>query len=237
MTYAPLLVLKMKILYAEDEPYLAFVIKDGLEAEGFEVLHLVNGKEAVEQFAAFRPDLVLLDYAMPEMDGIEACRKIRARDKHVPIIFASAHSLGDTITEAYRAGATDYVKKPFGLRELLLHIENIIYRQQTQISETPEPKIFQIGQYTFDAGKNELYGFTERIHLNRKESAILKELCNHLDYIVERGALLEKYWEGSGFIYTRSLDTYIAKLRSYLKKDPTVQIITIKGLGYKLTSE
>lgn len=225
----------MKILYAEDEPYLAFVIKDGLEAQGFEVLHVTDGRDAVEQFAAYRPSLVLLDYAMPEMDGIEACRKIRAKDKQVPVIFASAHSLGDTITEAYRAGATDYIKKPFGLRELLLHIENITHRQERQTATETEQTIFQIGQYTFDAGKNELYGFSERIHLNRKESALLTELCNHLDYIVERGALLEKHWEGSGFIYTRSLDTYIAKLRGYLKKDPTVQIITVKGLGYKLT--
>ncbi len=225
----------MKILYAEDEPYLAFVIKDGLEAQGFEVLHVVTGKEAVDQFTVFQPDLLLLDYAMPEMDGIEACRKIRAKDKQVPIIFASAHSLGDTITEAYRAGSTDYIKKPFGLRELLLHIENIVYRQQTQRPEIPEQKIFQIGQYTFNAGKNELHGFGECIYLNRKESALLKELCNHLDYIVERGALLEKYWEDSRSIYTRSLDTYIAKLRSYLKKDPAVLIITVKGLGYKLT--
>ncbi len=223
----------MKILYAEDEPYLAFVIKDGLEAEGFDVLHVTDGKDAVEQFPAFAPDMVLLDYAMPTMDGIEACRKIRTKDKHVPIIFASAHSLGDTITEAYRSGATDYIKKPFGLRELLRHIENIVHRQNAPDAEKQQ-SVFPLGQYTFDADRNELHGFGERIHLNKKESAILKELCQHADYIVERGALLEKHWDGSGFIYTRSLDTYIAKLRGYLKKDSSVQIITVKGLGYKL---
>ena len=224
----------MKILYAEDEPYLAFAIKDGLEAQGFKVLQLPNGKEAVEQFPAFQPDIVLLDYAMPEMDGIEACRKIRAKDKQVPIIFASAHSLGDTITEAYRAGATAYIKKPFGLRELLLHIENITHQQQALPTEIQRQTVFQLGQYTFDAGKNELYGFGGRTHLNKKESAVLKELCLHLDYIVERGALLEKHWDGSGFIYSRSLDTYIAKLRKYLSADQSVQIITVKGLGYRL---
>ncbi len=224
----------MKVLYAEDEPYLAFVIKDGLEAEGFEVVHVLDGKDAVEQFASFSPDIVLLDYAMPAMDGIEACRKIRAKDKQVPIIFASAHSLGDTITDAYRAGATDYIKKPFGLRELLRHIENILHREAPQPTEKQQD-VFLLGQYTFDANRNTLHGFGERIHLNKKESAILNELCQHIDYIVERGALLEKHWNGSGFIYTRSLDTYIAKLRSYLKKDPTIQIITVKGLGYKLS--
>ena len=223
----------MKILYAEDEPYLAFVIKDGLEAQNFEVLHVTNGKEAVENFSAFRPDIVLLDYAMPEMDGIEACKKIRAKDKQVPIIFASAHSLGDIITEAYRMGATDYIKKPFGLRELLLHIETITNKQnnaETDITAT----VFQLAQYTFDASKNELHGFGNRIHLNKKESAILKELCLHRERIVERSFLLDKYWEGSGFIYSRSLDTYIAKLRRHLQNDSSVQIITVKGLGYKL---
>lgn len=224
----------VKILYAEDEPYLAFVIKDGLEAQGFEVLHLTNGKDAVEEFFRFAPDIVLLDYAMPEMDGIEACRKIRSKDRQVPIIFASAHSLGDTISEAYRAGASDYIKKPFGLRELLLHIEQIVHRQEPQSNNNAAAGIFRLGQYTFDADKNELYGFGERMHLNKKESAVLKELCLRLENIVERKYLLDKYWDDSAFIYSRSLDTYIAKLRRLLQKDASLQIVTIKGVGYKL---
>lgn len=224
----------MKILYAEDEPYLAFAIKDGMEAQGFEVLHLANGKEAVEQFSSFAPDIVLLDYAMPEMDGIEACRKIRSKNKHTPIIFASAHSHGDTITEAYRAGATDYIKKPFGLRELLLHIETIVNKENEAETGLPAASVFSIGQYTFDAGKNELHGFGKCTHLNRKESAILRELCLHNENIVERSFLLRKYWDSAGILYSRSLDTYIAKLRKHLETDPSVQIITVKGLGYKL---
>jgi DNA-binding response OmpR family regulator len=224
----------MKILYAEDEPYLAFVIKDGLEAQGFEVLHLTNGKEAVEQFSAFAPDLVLLDYAMPEMDGIEACRKIRSKNKQTPIIFASAHSHGATITDAYRAGATDYIQKPFGLRELLLHIETIVNKATETETEHTETSVFPVGQYTFDAGKNELHGFGQRVHLNKKERAILRELCLHDENIVERRFLLRKYWDSAGILYSRSLDTYIAKLRKHLETDPSVQIITVKGLGYKL---
>lgn len=226
----------MKILYAEDEPYLAFVIKDGLEAEGFEVLHLINGKDAVEQFPLFKPDIVLLDYALPDFNGIEICRKIRAKNRQVPIIFASAHSLGEVIAEAYRAGATDYIKKPFGLRELMVHIENIVHKQADIYLEGKTPKIFQLGNYTFDAQKSELHGFGERRYLNKKENEILKELCLKMGYIVERAHLLEKYWEDSGLIYSRSLDTYIAKLRKYLKNDPSVQIITVKGVGYKLAA-
>lgn len=226
----------MKVLYAEDEPYLAFVIKDGLEAEGFEVLHLINGKDAVEQFPLFKPDIVLLDYALPDFNGIEICRKIRAKNRQVPIIFASAHSLGEVIAEAYRAGATDYIKKPFGLRELMVHIENIVHKQADIYIEKKAPKIFQLGNYTFDAQKSELHGFGERRYLNKKENEILKELCLKMGYIVERAHLLEKYWEDSGLIYSRSLDTYIAKLRKYLKNDPSVQIITVKGVGYKLAA-
>ncbi len=226
----------MKILYVEDEPYLAFVIKDGLEAKGFEVLHLTNGKDAVEQFSNFHPDIVVLDYAMPEMDGIEVCRKIRSKDKQVPIIFASAHGLGNIINEAYRAGATDYIKKPFGLREILFRFEAITNKKILH-AENRTPKIFDIGQYVFDAGKNDLYGFGNRNHLNKKESRILKELCLNKEDIVERSFLLAQYWGSSGFIYSRSLDTYIAKLRKYLQSDSSVKIITIKGVGYKLTSE
>lgn len=225
----------MKILYVEDEPYLAFVIKEGLETEGFEVLHTMNGKDALEQFSVFVPDIALLDYALPDMDGIEICRKIRVKNKQIPIIFASAHSLGEVIAEAYRAGATDYIKKPFGLRELMAHIENILHKQSDIFSESKTlPTIFQLGNYTFDSGKNELHGFGGKICLNKKENEILTELCLKMDYIVERAFLLEKYWQDSAFIYSRSLDTYIAKLRKYLQKEPSIQIITVKGVGYKL---
>jgi DNA-binding response OmpR family regulator len=224
----------MKILYAEDEPYLAFVIKDGLEAQGFEVLHVTDGKDAVDHFAAFGPDIVLLDYAMPVMDGIEACRRIRTKNREVPVIFASAHSLGDTIAEAYRAGATDYIKKPFGLRELLLKMETILHKAATTATQEKNTTVFSIGHYTFNTAKNELHGFGECIQLNRKESALLRELCRQEEGIVERTFLLQKYWDSTGLIYSRSLDTYIARLRKHLAADPAVKIITVKGLGYKM---
>ena len=95
-------------------------------------------------------------------------------------------------------------------------------------------RVFQLGKYCFNVDKNELGGFDERIHLNRKENGILEDLCTELGKIVERSYLLEKHWDSNGFIYSRSLDTYVTTLRKYLKNDPAVQIITIKSVGYKL---
>ncbi|MDR0738243.1 MAG: winged helix-turn-helix domain-containing protein [Prevotellaceae bacterium] len=94
---------------------------------------------------------------------------------------------------------------------------------------------FQIGKYYFNVGKNELHGFGMQVHLNRKENGILEDLCRERGKVVERSFLLEKHWDSGGFIYSRSLDTYIAALRKYLKNDASVQIITLKSVGYKLT--
>ena len=117
--------------------------------------------------------------------------------------------------------------------ELLARIETI---QNKQAETTASPAVFRLGQYTFDADKNELYGFDKITALNKKENAILFELCSNAGKVTERNMLLEKYWGSSGFIYSGSLNTYITRLRKYLKEDANVQIIAIKGLGYKLTA-
>jgi hypothetical protein len=113
----------------------------------------------------------------------------------------------------------------------------LLYRMTKQTDEPAEHipnDTFQIGKYTFNPYKNELQGFGETIQLNKKENAILYALCINEGNVVERNALLEENWGSSGIIYSRSLDTYLASLRKYLKKDATIQIVTVKGVGYKL---
>jgi hypothetical protein len=118
----------------------------------------------------------------------------------------------------------------------------ILRRQKWLVAAQPFPEknnkkedaVFKLGKYTFDVGKNELQGFGLRAHLNKKENGILEDLCAQQGNVVERDFLLEKHWGSSGFIYSRSLDTYITSLRKYLKDDPSVQIVTVKGVGYKL---
>jgi DNA-binding response OmpR family regulator len=101
--------------------------------------------------------------------------------------------------------------------------------------DTGAGKGFRLGKYYFDVDKNELHGFGMQVHLNRKENGILEDLCVDRGKVVERSFLLEKHWDSNSFIYSRSLDTYIATLRKYLKNDPSIQIITLKSVGYKLT--
>lgn len=117
---------------------------------------------------------------------------------------------------------------------LLKTKQNKETRHLNEQNEQIQESTFHIGQYTFNPFKNELQGFGETIQLNKKENSILHALCRHQGNVIERNTLLQENWGSSGIIYSRSLDTYVAALRKYLKKDPDIQIVTVKGVGYKL---
>ncbi len=133
-----------------------------------------------------------------------------------------------------------YMRKQAITKETILagKLTNRMEQQQRQQAEIAVPdNVFRLGNYTFDADKNELKGFGTTVILNKKEDGILTELCKNFGKVVERNTLLEKYWGSTGFIYSRSLDTYITRLRKYLKDDQHVQIVTIKGQGYKIVTD
>lgn len=222
-----------RILLAEDESNLGNILKNYLNAKGFETSLYVNGIIALEKFPGRHFNLCILDIMMPEMDGLALAEKIRRSDPAVPIIFLTAKNQKEDIIEGFKSGADDYITKPFSMEELLYRIEAILRRTISgSINKTDDT--FIIGSYTFDPIKQLLTYNNNTIKLTTKESELLELLCRHGSGILERNFALKTIWTDDNYFNARSMDVYITRLRKYLSKDPTVKILNIHGKGYKL---
>lgn len=224
-----------KILYAEDEESLAMIVKDTMELRGYEVMWCNNGKTALEAFNQDKPDICVFDIMMPEMDGLSLAKEIRKTDTLVPIIFLSAKSQTADVLSGFESGANDYIKKPFSIEELLIRIKNIISRDQMIFKESPlDTSVFIIGEYTFNYATQELHYQGDKVNkLTSKENEILRMLCENKNQILKRTIVLQELWGDDGFFTARSMDVFITKLRKYLKEDPRLEIINIRGVGFK----
>lgn len=221
-----------RILLIEDEVLLGKIVRESLEVRGFDMFHAVNGKEGLKRYHELNPDLIVLDIMMPEMDGISLAKEIRRNDKQTPIIFLTAKSQTTDIVKGFESGGNDYLKKPFSMDELVVRIKELLNR-----NSTPAPlqsQVFSIGKYTFDYEKQNLKIEEETYLLSHREAEILMRLCLHQNKVLERREVLLDLWGDDSFFNARSMDVFISKLRRYLKGDPEVQIVNIRGVGYKL---
>lgn len=218
-----------KVLYVEDETFLAKIVSETLESRGYEVLLEEDGGRAVQQFEKFKPDVCVLDIMLPNKDGFSIADEIRALDEDVPIIFLSARSQTSDVVSGFKAGANDYIRKPFSIEELIIRIENVL-RQKTV---PPMQEEVTIGAYTFHTRRQTLNHPDGDRKLSYRESELLKVLYESRDEVVERTTILNLLWGSDSFFNSRNLDVYITKLRNYLKLDPSIEIITIKGIGYR----
>jgi len=224
-----------KILYAEDEESLAMIVKDTMEVRGYEVTWCKDGKAALAAFNHEKPDICVFDIMMPEMDGITLAKEVRKIDSLVPIVFLSAKSQTTDVLEGFESGANDYIKKPFSIEELLIRIKSILSRDQLIAHEAPtDSNTFIIGDFTFNYASQELYYKSEKTHkLTSKENEILRMLCEHKNEILKRKIVLDELWGDDGFFTARSMDVFITKLRKYLKNDSRIEIINVRGVGFK----
>lgn len=224
-----------KILYAEDEESLAMIVKDTMEVRGYDVTWCKDGKSALAAFNQEKPDICVFDIMMPEMDGITLANEIRKIDNIVPIIFLSAKSQTTDVLIGFESGANDYIKKPFSIEELLIRIKTILSRDQLIAHESPlDSSTFIIGEYTFNYATQELFYQSEKIQkLTSKENEILRMLCENKNQILKRKIVLEELWGDDGFFTARSMDVFITKLRKYLKRDERIEIINVRGVGFK----
>jgi DNA-binding response OmpR family regulator len=224
-----------KILYAEDEESLAMIVKDTMEVRGYEVMWCKDGKAALQAFKHDKPDICVFDIMMPEMDGLSLAKEVRLLDTMVPIIFLSAKSQTIDVLTGFDSGANDYVKKPFSIEELLVRIKNILSRDQMIAKESPlDSSTFIIGEFTFNYATQELYYQGNKVNkLTSKENEILRMLCENKNQILKRTIVLQELWGDDGFFTARSMDVFITKLRKYLKNDPRLEIINIRGVGFK----
>jgi len=221
----------IKVLLVEDEPALAMIIKDALEQREFIVESVADGKEGLEKFHKTKPDIVVADIMMPRLDGFSMTQLIRQSDKTTPILFLSAKSKTEDVVLGFETGGNDYLKKPFGMEELIVRIKALLNRVQPEI---PQNNIYKIGSYTFDPLMQKLSHPQREEMLSHREAAILERLCSNKNNIVENKAVLLELWGDDTFFNTRSLHVFMVKLRKKLALDKKIQIINIRGVGYKM---
>jgi DNA-binding response OmpR family regulator len=222
---------KPKILLAEDEASLGMIVKESLESRDFNVVHCLNGEEALQQYKALQPDILVLDVMMPKMDGFKVAKEVRKQDAQVPIIFLTAKSQPKDVVEGFESGGNDYVKKPFSIEELIVRISHLLQRKSLQSTHQE----IAIGDYTFQFKKQTLqYKDQASIALTHREAHLLYHLNNNKNEVLDRSIILNKLWNNDDFFSARSMDVFISKLRKKLKQDERIQIINVRGFGYKL---
>jgi DNA-binding response OmpR family regulator len=226
--------MKAKVLYVEDEVFLAKIVSETLQTRGYDVILESDGGKAVEQFVKEGPDVCVLDIMLPNKDGFAIADEIREKDTQVPIIFLSAKSQTSDVVNGFRLGANDYIRKPFSIEELIVRIDNVLKNKTNLAAETSDEVM--IGEYTFNIKRQTLHHPSETKKLSYRESELLRLLYQNQDKIVERSDILTLLWGSDSFFNSRNLDVYVTKLRGYLKLDPSIEIITIKGIGYRFVT-
>lgn len=219
------------ILLAEDEPALGQIIKESLETRNFEVLLCKDGEVAYEVYRKESPELLVLDVMMPRKDGFTLAKDIRAIDDAIPIIFLTAKSQTQDVVEGFSIGGNDYLKKPFSMEELIVRINNLLNRTKLQQSSS----LLQIGHYKFNFPKQLLqFKESDEVQLTHREAHLLYHLAKHRNQVLDRSLILNKLWGNDDFFNARSMDVFITKLRKKLSEDDSIQIINVRGFGYKL---
>ncbi|WP_299117668.1 response regulator transcription factor [uncultured Winogradskyella sp.] len=222
----------IKILLAEDEAALGQIIKESLETRDFEVLLCEDGDKAFKTYKTESPEILVLDVMMPKKDGFTLAKDVRKIDNTIPIIFLTAKSQTQDVVEGFTIGGNDYLKKPFSMEELIVRIHNLINR--TKLQKTAD--VLTIGDYTFDFPKQLLtYKSEETIQLTHREAHLLFHLIKNKNSVLDRSLILNKLWGTDDFFSARSMDVFISKLRKKLKQDDRIQILNVRGFGYKLT--
>jgi len=227
--------MSIKILYVEDELFLGKIVKESLESRGYEIFMEEDGARVMALFQECSPDVCVLDIMLPNKDGFAIAEEIRETDKKIPILFLTARSQTEDLVKGFKLGGNDYIRKPFSMEELIVRIENAMRLVRDIPSDRKD--IISIGKCNFNMARQVLICNKEERKLSYKESELLKVLYQNRDKLIDRRDILNLLWGNDNFFNSRNLDVYITKLRGYLKSDPSVEILTIKGIGYRFVVE
>ena len=237
---------KIKVLLVEDEQSLAMILNDTLEAQGFEMRTAGDGEEGLRMFEEQKPDVLVADVMMPKMDGFEMVRHIRKTDKHTPVLFLTARSAVNDVVEGFELGGNDYLKKPFGIQELIIRIKSLCHcafegdetKASTAITasqqESKQDEWVNIDSYRFNATQQILKLGDKCMELSHREAEILRFLVENQNEVVETKTILLELWGDDSFFNTRSLHVFITKLRHKLSDDENIRILNVRGIGYKM---
>lgn len=225
------------LLLVEDELSLARIVQDSLETRGFTVHHAPDGERGWQLFQTERPDLVVADVMLPVRDGFELARQIRRADAAVPILFLTARSQPADVVRGFELGGNDYLKKPFSMDELVVRIRALLGRPPVAPTPPAAAGPLAIGRYRFDHLRQRLRladGSQPETQLTHREAELLKCLLDQRNQVLTRTEVLQALWGNDSFFNGRSLDVFITRLRRYLRHDPQVLIVNVRGVGYKL---
>ncbi len=223
---------KTYILLAEDEAALGQIVKESLETRDFKVDLAEDGEKALKLVTQNDYDALVLDVMMPKKDGFTLAKEIRLQDDSIPIIFLTAKSQTADVVEGFSIGGNDYLKKPFSMEELIVRIHNLVSRKKLQ----KNTELLEIGGYLFNFPKQTLrYRDDELVLLTHREAHLLFHLIKNKNQVLDRSLILNKLWNSDDFFAARSMDVFISKLRKKLAQDESIQIINVRGYGYKLT--
>jgi len=222
---------KTKILLVEDDVNLGSLLKQYLNAKGYQTDLATDGKKGFDLFMKDQFHLCLLDVMIPEKDGFSLAEDIRKVNAQVPIIFLTAKNMKEDVIEGFRLGGDDYMTKPFNMEELVSRIEAVLRRS----SKKPvDLQMFNLGRFIFDVLRQQLILGEKIIKLTTKESELLRLLCMNANQVLDRTFALKAIWLDDSYFNARSMDVYITKLRKHLSEEQGIEIINVHGKGYKL---
>lgn len=225
---------KPHLLLVDDERQFSALTQEYLEAKGFEITLVHSGDAGLDAFKNNQFELCILDVKMPMKDGFALATEIRELNEHVPIIFLTGMTEKKERIRGLSLGADDYVTKPFSMEELYLRISNILKRSGYKAQVQKEQSKYTVGIYAFDASTRELSLDKNIVKLTAIEAKLLKMFCETTDGVIERNLALKRIWGDDDLLRGRSLNVYVSKLRTYLKKDTNIEILNVHGIGYKM---
>ena len=223
---------KQHILLCEDEESLGMLLREYLQAKGYDAELYLDGESGYKAFMRSKFDMCLLDVMMPKMDGFTLAREMRMQNPDVPIIFLTAKNLKEDILEGFKLGADDYLTKPFSMDELVYRMEAILRRVKGKNQRNVVR--YQLGKFVFDVQRQILSDGDNQTKLTTKESELLTLLCAHANEVLERELALKTIWIDDNYFNARSMDVYITKLRKHLRDDDSIEINNVHGKGYRL---
>jgi DNA-binding response OmpR family regulator len=224
--------MQVKILYVEDELALGKIVTHALKQSGYDVCYESDGAKVIMAFNKFGPHICILDVMLPNMSGFDLAKQMKEIDPNVPIIFVTAKTQTTDVIEGFKLGANDYLKKPFSIEELIARVENILTIKNIGVEKVVDGDV-AIGMFNFNTDNQHLKTGNIEYKLSYKEAEILKIFITNKNQIVKRDDILNQLWGSNSFFNSRNLDVYVTKLRGYFKQDENIELLTIKGIGYR----
>ena len=221
---------KTNLLLVEDELMLAEILTDTLTDKGFNVRTVYDGLSALEAWRKERADVIVTDVMMPKMDGYSLVKALRREGCTAPILFLTARSATEDVVNGFEVGGNDFLRKPFAIDELIVRVNSLLGRTQSIV---PNENVFNIGRFEFYPAESKISSVKGNVSLSAREAQVLLRLCRNMNQTVETESLLRELWGDDSFYNLRSLNVFVSRLRRHLEEDESVEIVNIRGVGYK----